>query len=724
MLKTLNITLVLLLLSPIALLAQQKKTDDHLKAAREEYTSLRFISAIRLLQPELKKHPDDINAQELIANSYRFIKDYDNAVVWYAQLTKAATLKPEWALYYAEALANKQQYTLADQWYHTYMKLATDDNRGANFPKFYADVDNFLKNKNEWDIAFTNINTSASEYSPVYYKNGLIFSSNRKKGVLTKKVFGWDDTPFSDLYYIENLKDIKTWDIDRSKKTSGRYQANNKQKTYKLNADDTPPTSNDTYTVGNYNPRFLLDTISKDRDDRLEPKLLEGNINTKYHEGSAAVLPNGAIVFTRNNYYQGKYRESRDGINKLKLFTAIAPDFKDIQAFPYNNDEYSVGHPALNRAGTVMIFASDMPGGYGGTDLYYCKRASIDLPWEKPVNMGAVINTPGDELFPTLYKNRTLYFSSNGQPGLGGLDIFQVAVDDWVPLQTPVNLGAPVNSSVDDFGLIRNEDGTKGFFTSNREGSDDIYSFTHRDIQIRLHGTVLDAVTNEVICYNTILLRPSATQAPNADMLCDFDYLLRSNTNYQISATNDGYSTAQQTVSTKGIYKDTTINVILKIRQLDPLYEQIPAHNPHFNCDSAKRQYTINKIYWDLDKSNIREEARSEMNRLVKILKAHPELKVVVASYCDSRESKAYNMALSSRRSQSAKDYLLDHDIDPARIFTEHFGENNLVTDCPDGVNCTEAEHQLNRRTEFFLIKRGKKIVSLDCTALERTLSR
>ncbi|WDF53338.1 OmpA family protein [Mucilaginibacter sp. KACC 22063] len=705
---------------PLFSSAQKKKTDDKLKAARTEYESLRFVSAIRLLQPELKNHPDNVQAQELIANSYRLIKDYDDALLWYARLTKNTPLKPEWALYYAEALANNRQYPQADEWYQTYMKMAEKDSRGKNLTKFYVDIDNFLKNKNEWDISFLNINTPASEYSPVYYQKGLLFASNRKVGGAFKTVFGWDETPFSDLYYVKDLHDIKSLDVEKLRNISSRYATGKKHKAYRINDDDTAPTSNDSRTVGNYNPRFFIDTFGFNKSERLEPKLLEGEINTKYHEGSAAILPNGSIIFTRNNYYKAAYHKSRDGINKLKMFTAIAPEYKDIQPFPYNNDEYSVGHPALNNGGTVMIFASDMPGGYGGTDLYYTKRPSVNMAWEKPVNMGPIVNTPGDELFPTLYDNKTLYFSSNGLPGLGGLDIFKVAVDDWTPLQTPVNLGTPINSSVDDFGLIRSPDGTKGYFTSNREGSDDIYSVNHLDIQIKLHGTVLDSVTNEVVCYNYINVSPTATQAPNSDMLCDFDYLINSDVNYQISVTNDGYSTVRKIISTKGIYHDTTINVVLKIRQLDPLYTQ---HNPNFNCDAVKRQFTINRIYWDLDKSVVRDDAKPEMSKIIKLMKAHPDLKLVLASYCDSRESKAYNMALSSRRSASAKEYLVNQGIDASRLFTEHFGENNLITNCPDGVNCSEAEHQVNRRTEFFLIKGGKKIVNMNCATLEQLLS-
>jgi outer membrane protein OmpA-like peptidoglycan-associated protein/tetratricopeptide (TPR) repeat protein len=721
MLKTIYITLIALLLVPALLFGQSKKESSSLvKAARKEYLALRYTPAIKLLERELKEHPENVEAQEMIADSYRNVKDYNKAVYWYAKLTQAQTLKPQWALYYAEALANKQDYTGSEQWYQKYLELVTKDTRATAFTQAYPQVDGFLRNRKDWTIAYLNINTAASEYSPMYYKKGLIFASNRKVGVLTKKVFGWDLTPFSDLYLVENRQDIKPVNVDSLRRVLLK-DAKLKGKKYKPNDDDTPPTANDTHTQGNYNTKFLRDTLGDYLTTQVKAEPVMGNVNTQYHEGSAALLPDGSLMFTRNNYFKGKYEESKDGVNKLKIFTAKAPNWEKIEPFAYNDDQYSVGHPALNKAGTVLIFASDKPGGYGGTDLYYCKRATVNSVWEAPVNMGPTINTEGNELFPTLYKDSTLYFSSTGHPGLGGLDVFQVALSDLKPLHPPINLGSPINSSVDDFGLIRSEDGKHGYFSSNRKGSDDIYSFTHSEFQIKLHGTIVDAVTNEPICYSTALLKPAGLKDLEPDMPCSFGSLLQPETVYHITATNYGYSTATVDINTKGIHTDTTINVILKItgikRPFDTGKEPVVLS---VNCDSIRKKLTVDKIYYDLDKSVIRADAQVQLAKLIKLLNEHPELKLVIASYCDSRESKAYNMALSLRRSQSAKDYLVANGIDASRLYPEHFGENNLVNNCPDGVTCSEAEHQLNRRSEFFIISSGKKALSMDCDWLER----
>lgn len=222
MLKKIYITLIIVLLGQTATIAQNNNTSGLVKAARKEYLSLKYTAAIKLLERELKEHPDNVEAQDMIADSYRNIKDYDKAVYWYAVLIKAATLKPQWALYYAEALANKQQYESSEQWYNNYLRLVGKDDRASSFVKFYPQVDDFLKNRKAWKIAYLNINTAAAEYSPLYYKNGLIFSSNRKFGGATKRVFEWDQTPFTDLYYVKSLSEIKEVNIDSVKAVLGK----------------------------------------------------------------------------------------------------------------------------------------------------------------------------------------------------------------------------------------------------------------------------------------------------------------------------------------------------------------------------------------------------------------------------------------------------------------------------------------------------------------------
>ncbi|WP_443937399.1 OmpA family protein [Pedobacter sp. MW01-1-1] len=711
MLRKIYILLILASVLQGQLYAQELSADT--KAARKEYSSLKYAQAIKILEKELTKNPNNKDAQEMIADSYRRVRNYPKAAYWYEQLTKNTPLKPDWALRYAEVLGNNKEYAKSGEWYNKYLTLAGNDTRASNFSKFYPNVDELFVNSSEWKVNYLNINTNAAEYSPMYFKQGLAFTSNRRITGIVKRVFEWDQAPFTDMYYVGNLSEMKPVNVD-SVKAALRQDLNpNGKRPYRGNNDYTGTSSNDTKVLGTYTLRLAKDTLADYLATQIKLNKMPGKINTKYHDGPAALLPDGSIMFTRNNYDHGKYGTSKDGINKLKLFTAKAPDLKEIVPFAYNNDEYSVGDPAINTKGTLLIFASDMPGGKGGVDLYYCKRNSAEEEWSKPINMGSVINTEGNELKPTFLKDNLLSFASTGHAGLGGLDVFQVTLDDKTnPTAVPVNMGSPINSSFDDFGLIRSQDGATGYFSSNRGGSDDVYSFFYHPIRIALHGIVLDSLSNEPILSSQVTIEPDISLQVKDNQ---FDAVLKKETDYLITATTAGYRTVQGRVSTKGIVSDTLINVILKPGK-------IPVIIP-FNCDSVKQTLAVNNIYYNLNKAAVRPDAQETMARLVSILTSNPRLKLNIASYCDSRGTSSYNLDLSKRRSQSAMNYLVKKGISKERIRIEYFGETNLVNNCANGVRCSEANQQLNRRSEFFITLDGNKVLSMDCDWIEKAFS-
>ncbi len=694
--------------------AQNKQVAESLKRAEKEYTSLRYAYAIPLLEKVLKTAPNEAKAIELLADSYRRTKDYAQAEVWYAKLVQQPSIKPEWALRYAEVLANNQSYVPSENWYKKYLALASTDSRAMAFTKAYPSVGTFMKNKKRWDIGFANINTALAEYAPMYYQEGLLFVSNRKTDKLTKNVFGWDQTPFSDLYFVDRVEKVKTVNVD-SVMQAARKDASLGKKFYRINDDDTRYTSNDSRTI-DYSSAALNDTLAKALGADQIVKPFSGPVNTKYHEGPAALLPDGTLMFTRNNYFKGKAKKSAEGIIKLKMFTAAAPGLDDVKPFPYNSDEYSVGHPALNSTGTLLIFASDMPGGFGGTDLYYCTRASVNDEWAKPVNMGKTINTEGDELFPTLYQDQQLFFSSTGHAGLGGLDIFEITLNGTTPVASPVNLGAPVNSSVDDFSLVRNQTGQQGFFTSNRRGNDDIYTFNYRDYKIILKGTVSEKLSGKPFPNINIAV---ANQAQKLNIKTDangqFIYELPKQSVTALSVDVPSYTKKELSVSTNDIDTDTILIRNISLEKIEQIVK-VPALAK--NCDSIRQLLKQFILYYDLDKSFIRKDAAVVANKLAIFLKQNPQFDLVASSYCDSRASFDYNIKLSLRRSTSAKQYLVNKGIAANRIQIRYFGEQDLVNNCTDGVNCTEQQQQLNRRTQFFLLYKGKKATDLDCETL------
>ena len=700
--------------------AQKNQPDAVFKTAEKEYNALRYAYAIPLLERVIKVQPNHNKAVELLANSYRKTKDYKNAGTWYAKLVKQTPLKPEWALAYAEVLANNQDYKASETWYKQYLTLSGADASASEFVKAYQNK-SFLSDKKRWTVGFANINTVQSEYAPTYYKDGLLFVSNRKVNALTKNVFAWDQTPFSDLYFVDKIDKIKAVNVD-SVMLAAKTDKNLQKKFYVVNSDDTRKTSNDSRTFTDSYP-VLNDTLAKSLGSEELVTRLKGAVNTKYHEGPVALLPDGKMIFTRNNYYKGKTGKSADGIIKLKLYTASTANMDDVKPFAYNNDEYSVGHPALNNAGTVLIFASDMPGGFGGSDLYYSTRATTAEEWSKPVNMGSAVNTKGDELFPTLYQDKQLYFSSTGHAGLGGLDIFEVALNGTTPTGKPLNLGAPINSSVDDFSLVRNASGDNGFFASNRRGNDDIYTLIYNDIKIVLKGVLTEKTGGQPLTNINIAVEHGGQRLNiKTDAQGNYNYQLPKNTLTKLSFIVPNYAAKQISISTDEIDNDT---VIVKDIALDKIGQSIQTGGngnviANNKCDSLKQLMKDFVIYYDLDKSNIRKDAIEITEKLATFLKANPQFEIYAASYCDSRASEDYNIRLSQRRSQSAKNYLVNKGIASNRIKISFYGEENLVNNCTDGVNCTEDQQQLNRRTEFFLLYKGKKLEDVDCEILQK----
>ncbi|MBU1372127.1 MAG: OmpA family protein [Bacteroidetes bacterium] len=694
------LSLFVQLIPPVC--AQSQKDDKKLSSAISSYNSLKFVEAIEILKPILAKDPDNVDAAEMIANSYRLTKQYKESLNWYEKLCKQSYLKPDWVLRYAEALANNKQYEKSEQWYRKYLNIVPSDKRAALFSE--ADFDKLGKGVN-WDINFLNINTPSSEYGPMLYKDGLIFSSNRLDDKTVKYVFGWNNTPFSDLYMIKDRKNIKPI-IDTLQ--DAVKNINISRKGAKYNDDNTAVTANDTKIIGTY--ALNTKTSLEESDKQIGITKLNNKINSKYHEAITALLPDGSLMFTRNNYYKWRSNSSSEGINKLKLYTAEGFDWRKIKPFEYNNDEYSVGHPTISKDGNILVFASDMPGGLGGVDLYFSIRLNDKSPWSRPVNFGGKVNSEGDEEFPYFDNFNRLYFSSNGWPGLGGLDVFYVDIDNLKPITNPINLGPPLNSSFDDFAIAKEDDST-GYFSSNRKGSDDIYSFKKKVFKIFLKGRVLDFATGKILYNATVNLK----NGDNEEILKlgddgVFNKELSKNNGYELDATLKDYLTDRKYVGTDGITKDTTIQIDLYLKKTNKSEQYLIE-----NCDSLKKKFFVGNIYYDLDKYYIRPDAHQNLDKLADMMKQYPDLKVLTRSHCDSRASEGYNRVLSLNRGESAKAYLVDLGIDKNRISVEYFGKSRLVNGCEDGVNCNEAQQQMNRRTEFEMIYNGINLSLIEC---------
>lgn len=688
---------------------------NNFKLAEKEYSFLRYKVAIPYYIAALKKDSGNVVIIERLANSYRLIKDYENTEIWYAKLLKVKETPSNLDLrYYAEALANNGKYDESEEQFKDFRIEKPKVNRTEEFQTILNKVNPFLSDSSQWKISSLSINTHLADFSPAYYKDKLVFATNRNENKTVKKVYGWDLTPFIDLYYIDTAA-IKKKDINSqgSSNSSGSYP-------YKYNDDDTMPTSNDNRILGTYNLSALH--LTKDYEANFtESKPFDKNIKTEFHDGPASFTANGKeIFFTRSSK-----DKSKEGTHKLDLFTAIANkgSWTDIQEFPFNGKEFSVGHPSISRDGEVLYFASDMPGGYGGSDIYYSIRKGDS--WGQPVNMGALVNTDGEEMFPFVDHNGHLYYSSTGKVGLGGLDVFYVPVKDFVPVSAPKNLGEPINSNKDDFGFIINNSYQSGYFSSNRNYNDDIYRFERiKGYKFDLEVEVVNEQNVPLTGVDIELAYKAEKEIYQNDIKGKTFHKLAHDTDYKIGGSKPGYESRTEFVSTKGKTADESFKIKLVMGRVGrPRIVNVGVVNVGIGesgsvamgkCDSIRKKYYVQDIFYDLDKSFIREDAKPALDRLIMLMKQEADLKVIIGSHCDTRASVEYNIALSQRRSEEAKQYLIKRGISPNRIFATFFGKSILTNDCADGVYCPEDMQQRNRRSEFQIIKNGSNL-SLDC---------
>lgn len=422
------------------------------------------------------------------------------------------------------------------------------------------------------------------------------------------------------------------------------------------------------------------------------PIPINGAVNGPYHEGSAAMSADGGtLYFTRSNYYGNKLLKDEDNVSNLKMFRAtMGEDGKwgNIREFGYNSDGYSVGQPALSRDGKTLYFTSDMPGGLGGKDLWFSTDNGIG--WSKAENMGPTINTSSDEMFPTVVGD-ALYFSSTGHTNMGGLDIFETHREGafW---SEPKNMGYPVNTARDDFGLWLDSTGTKGYLSSARSGSDQIYALRVHPPVFAVEGVITNVKTGEALPGAVVTLRTMTTKLDTqvvTDVDGHFHLDLAPNTAYSITVADKDMLAQSTPASTVGLGLSSTLRADM---QLEPLELDKPIAVPN--------------IYYDYDKWDIRPDAAVELNKLTKVFLDNPGLTFELSSHTDSRGGDTYNLVLSDARARSAVDYLERQGVPPERLVAKGYGETLPVNGCVNGASCTEEAHQANRRTEFKVISR------------------
>lgn len=468
-------------------------------------------------------------------------------------------------------------------------------------------------------------------------------------------------------------------------------------------------------------------------------------VNHQVHKGQVTFNRDGSVIF----FTQSAPVEGMNGDYRLKVYEAKrgAFDWMNVKELPFNSDDYSVGHPSISPDGNLLYFASDMPGGQGGFDLYMSERQA-NGSWTSPVNLGSKINTSGNEMYPFIHESGNLFFSSNGHPGKGGLDIFKVEVNgqNWGEVQ---NFGF-ANSKSDEFGFVLNEAGTLGFLASNHEegkGSYDIYRFKVEEgkefpwatkiipttflvydeatkqplegasiwlYECSADGHILesDALQAEVLPEGD-KLRVAPLRKPNQSLGTPTSISSPSNStvlnllgekNYMLLVSRDGYADGEILFSTTGkSASPQRLALGLKSAQAEELERDIATQNKSLLRKGAV--IVLNDIQYDFNKSSVRKGETPELDALAALMSEHPGMQVELVAHTDSRGSEKYNLDLSNDRANAAKAYLVSRGISSSRVKAKGMGKAALRNACSDGVECSEEEHSYNRRIEAIVTK-------------------
>lgn len=649
--KKISLILSLVLLTSVALKAQEKPVN--VISDSQEYNSLAYSSIIKKYQSVFEKNTKDIEVLKKLSNAYYFNANYQKAEAVYKQLfALTSDVAPEYLYRYAQCLKTSKKYEEADKYLRDFYSKSTNDKRAklAIIEKDYLNT--IYKNSGRYNIEDSGINTNESEYGGAFYNGKLVFTSSRKQAELPQKKAAWTGLEFTDLYTAS------------------------------------------------------IDSVGKLSDVQEMPN----NINSKYNEDTPIFTKDGnTVYFTRNNFFKGVRKSDDKKVTKLKIYTASFKDGKWMQEveLPFNSDQYNVAHPALSVDEKTLYFASDMPGSFGQSDLY---RVSIEgnNTYGALENLGSKINTEGRETFPNISADGILFFASDGYPGLGGLDVYACKLESNDSYGVIKNIGEPVNSSYDDFGFIYDKAKNIGYLTSNRaggKGNDDIYKLKYTFVapivipcnQI-LSGIISDVVTQQPLAYAQISLFDDKLNLI-ATLTSD------ANGNYNFGKVDCEKKLILR--ASKALYLDTEKFVTIDTKSgttIVPLQLK-PEEKKYKVGDDLAKILSIEMIYFDLNKSFIRPDAALELTKILNVMRENPLMVIDIRSHTDSRSSFKYNADLSNRRAKSTMAWLVAQGIDKKRLSAKGYGESRLVNRCKDGVKCSEVEHQLNRRSEFIIVK-------------------
>ncbi len=563
-----------------------------------------------------------------LAESYYNMFNTTEAIKWYA-LSLTQPQEAETYFKYAQMLKASGRYEEANAQMAIFASKNPKDIRAILFNQNPNYIPKLLIKQKVFNLQPVTINSDYSDFGPkLANDNTLYFSSSRK---ISKKKTGWKEESYLDVYQATLL----------------------------------------------------------DNDSLSAPTEVE-DINTIWHDGPACVSSDGnTIYFSRDSRVIDDYEDIKNiktKFSQMYLFKATKVNNKWTEAkqLPFNNKSYSISNPSISIDGKTLYFNSNMPGGIGGNDIWKVDVSEGDV-YGTPVNLGSKINTEGNEQFPYITDDNVLYFSSDSRQGLGGLDVYFINLSKTEDAQ---NLGKPVNSEKDDFSFSFNTKRNLGFFSSNREESDDLYIAKPLcNVESTIHVT--NSVTGVALEGATVVIlddKKNIIETKISDVNGNVDFILECNTEYNLQVAKEGFESGVFNIA-----KNKGGKLI------------VPAPLNPIEVIIKPTEIVLNPIYFEFNKSNITQEGAFELDKLVQVMKANDKLVIFAKSHTDNRGSDVYNMNLSERRAKSTVQYVLSKGIAASRISGKGFGESEPKADCKE--TCTEEEHAQNRRSEFLIVK-------------------
>jgi len=731
----------------LGLIGFTQASGGKIKKATKSFKSYSYNKAI---EKYLDAEDNSIESRRNLATSYYKTGKIQLAEEMFAEIVNLDGATSEDVYTYATILQENKKYDQADDWMAKFNALSSGDSRGVAYVQNKGAYVELQKDKGQFTVKNLEVNSEQEDFSPVYFGDKVLFSSSREGVKPIRRKWNWNNLPFLDLYITDKGEDLEL--------------------------------SN--------------------------PNVFQKKINKKYHEGPVCFNSDETkMVFTRNNY-KGK---SLDGTVKLQLFTSNLNekgDWTKPQSFPLNSNEYSVGHASLSQDGKWMYFASDMPGGIGGVDIYKIEIKD-DGSYGIAINLGDKINTEGNEMFPSINKEGMLFFSSNGLVGLGGLDVFVAQIKEDLSIGKVLNVGVPINSNRDDFSFILDNETKSGYFASNREGGkgdDDIYSFNLLKpftFDKAIKGTVRDLKTNEPIADAKVYFETITgviVDSTLTDNKGEYEFLVDNVSSLKIKVLSGDYFAKMKSIEKEelieeefvldfNLEKDPGLSlyaVVTDNKTKEPLsgvlvtlvdnlsgkletytteetgdylkslitkklndrgsynftlqregyftktitynveFDHVGQYDVHVALDMSMDplvedlalMIVINPINFDFNKFNIRPDAAVELDKIIEVMNKYPGMVIELGAHTDCRGSDSYNEKLSDRRAKASAEYIATRITNPERIYGKGYGEKRPLEDCSSNCNeCTDEQHDKNRRTEFKVIKTGNEDVKINNTS-------